>query len=91
MSDCENCILKNAVHVCEVSCLDLEDALREHDKQIRAEVIEEIFNKADKMMNEQINNLNQSPTRNGKMWARYMNTYLGHIKVACGRLKESKE
>lgn len=51
MIDCENCILKSALESdtgrCCVNCLDLEDALREHDKQIRAEVfdkcIEEII------------------------------------------------
>ncbi len=47
MIDCENCILKNTRDEecncnCNVNCLDLEDNLREHDKQIRADVIEEI-------------------------------------------------
>lgn len=45
MIDCESCILKNALISdtgrCYVSCLDLEDALREHDKRIRAEAEKE--------------------------------------------------
>ena len=28
----------------------------------------------------------QSYMRSGKQWAMYMNTYLGHIQVACTRL-----
>lgn len=42
MIECENCILEKVAHVCEVDCLALEDALREHDKQIRADTIEEV-------------------------------------------------
>lgn len=42
MITCENCILEKAVHVCEVDCLALEDALREHDRQIIAEIRAEI-------------------------------------------------
>lgn len=43
MIECENCILEKAVYACEVDCLALEDALREHDKQIRADAIDEIL------------------------------------------------
>lgn len=46
MIDCESCILKSALMSdtgkCYVSCLDLEDALRERDKKVRAETIKEI-------------------------------------------------
>ena len=65
-----------------------QEIVAEHDKQIRAEVIEEVMKKAETIQLEQIENLNKSTRRNGKMWARYMSTYLGHIKVACKRMLE---
>lgn len=65
--------------------------LEEHDKQIRAEAIEEVMKRAESIQLEQIENLNKSTRRNGKMWARYMSTYLGHIQVACKRMLELKE
>lgn len=57
----------------------------------RTDAIEEIMKKAETIQLEQIENLNKSTRRNGKMWARYMGTYLGHIQVACKRMLELKE
>lgn len=48
--------------------------------------LEDVYTKAKEMQLEQINNLEQLSKRNGKMWARYMVTYLGHIENACKRL-----
>lgn len=64
--------------------------LEEHDKQIKAEVIDEVMKRAEAIQLEQIENLNKSTRRNGKMWAKYMSTYLGHIQVACKRMLEQK-
>lgn len=50
--------------------------------------LEDVYTKAKEMQLEQIKNLEQSSKRNGKMWARYMITYLGHIENACKRLFE---
>ncbi len=72
---CESCIHK-------VSADDI--------KAIRADAIDEIYQLADERMKEQIKYLEQNTRRNGKMWAMYMNTYLGHIKVACKQLKGKK-
>ena len=66
---------------------ELEDKF----KQIRAEVIDEVMRRAETIQLEQIENLNQTPRKNAKMWARYMSTYLGHIQVACKRMLELKE
>ena len=71
---CESCIHK-------VSADDI--------KAIRDSAIDEIYELADERMEEQIKYLEQNTRRNGKMWAKYMNTYLGHIKVACKQLKEN--
>ena len=48
--------------------------------------IEDVMEKAREIQEEQIKNLAHSPRRNGKSWSIYMNTYLGHIQVACKRL-----
>lgn len=74
MIDCDNCILKNARMSdlkCEVSCLELEDALREHDKQIRAEVIGEFVAECEKM----------------KCWINTSNTPMNFIYEAAKHLK----
>lgn len=48
--------------------------------------IDDVMAKAKEIQEEQIKNLENSTMRNGKRWAIYMNTYLGHIQVACKRL-----
>lgn len=63
----------------------------EYETQIRAEAIDEIFEKANEIQKQQIENLTQSSKRNGKMWAIYMVTYLGHIQTACTRLLKEKQ
>ena len=52
----------------------------------RSNAIDDVMEKAKEIQEEQIKNLEQSPRRNGKRWAIYMNTYLSHIQVACKRL-----
>lgn len=59
-------------------------------EQGRAEVLDEVMKKAEEMQLEQIENLDKSIRRNGKMWAGYMITYLGHIQAACKRMLEDK-
>lgn len=66
---------------------DYKNGFADGYDQGRTDAIEEIYKKAEEKIKEQIEYLNQSP-RNGKMWARYMTTYLGHIKTACEQLKE---
>jgi hypothetical protein len=62
------------------------EILREYESKIYNKAIGEVMKKAKEIQEEQIRNLEQSPIRNGKRWAAYMNTYLGHIQVACKRL-----
>ena len=64
----------------------LEEVPTAHDEEIRNKVINDVMKKANEIQKEQIKNLKKSPMRNGKRWAIYMNTYLGHIQVACKRL-----
>lgn len=52
--------------------------------------IDDVMKKAREIQEEQIKNLEQSPMRNGKRWAIYMGTYLGHMQVACKRLIEER-
>lgn len=54
------------------------------------QAIDDVMEKTREIQEEQIKNLEQSPMRNGKRWAIYMNTYLGHIQVACKRLIEER-
>ena len=48
--------------------------------------IDDVMERAKEIQEEQIKNLEHSTMRSGKQWAMYMNTYLGHIQVACKRL-----
>lgn len=50
------------------------------------EAIDDVMERAKEIQEEQIKNLEHSTMRSGKQWAIYMNTYLGHIQVACKRL-----
>ena len=52
--------------------------------------IDDVMKKAREIQEEQIKNLEQSPMRNGKRWATYMGTYLGHMQVVCKRLIEER-
>ena len=52
--------------------------------------IEAVMKSAKEIQEEQIKNLEQSTMRSGKQWAIYLNTYLGHIQVACKRLLEDR-
>ena len=54
------------------------------------QAVDDVMKKAKEIQEEQIKNLEQSPMRNGKRWAAYMNTYLGHIQVACEGLITEK-
>ena len=55
-------------------------------KQSYNKAVDDVMKKAKEIQEEQIKNLEQSSMRSGKQWAMYMNTYLGHIQVACTRL-----
>lgn len=66
------------------------DTLLKEIEQCRTEVLDEVMKKAEEMQLEQIENLDKSIRRNGKMWAGYMITYLGHIQAACKRMLEDK-
>lgn len=59
---------------------------RDGFKQGYNKAIDDVMAKAKEIQEEQIENLEHSPIRNGKQWAIYMNTYLGHIQVACKKL-----
>lgn len=65
---------------------EMKKMIDEHDRKVREKMIEEIYNLADDLQKSQIHYLEGNPTRHGKMWSIYMNTYLGHMKVACQRL-----
>ena len=84
MNDCEKCKYYHDNCDSKFRCrIDVE--------KIKADAIEEIFEKANEIQKQQIENLNQSNRKNGKMWARYMVTYLGHIQNACTRLLKEKQ
>lgn len=84
--DCNTCINYIGGYCSSWECS--HETLEQHDEKIRADAIMEVYKKAEEKIKEQIEYLNTSPQRNGKMWARYMATYLGNIKTACEQLKE---
>lgn len=73
---------KNGDEIAEVSVSELDAMF----KEIRNKTIDYVMVKAKEIQEEQIKNLENSVIRNGKQWAIYMNTHLGHIQVACKRL-----
>lgn len=76
---------------CKYDASSIDEVYKYGIARGRKETIDEIFDKADEMQKEQIELLSKSGRRNGKTYAKYMATYLGHIKASCERLKEKND
>lgn len=77
-------------NISKMDAHELKSRIADVVKAERNKAIDNVMKKAKELQEDQIKNLEKSTMRNGKRWAVYMTTYLGHIQVVCKRLIAEK-